>query len=203
MSGTPVYSTLFHCLYDQPEPIGSLGRGAHYSVFRVAERFDVELKPAVPPQIHDFAVIWDEDHDTRVIEAVECLYMHDLLAPVQFVGERKGTLSLILAARGLSYMGLTWDQYKARAQEAINQMSHGDWWPVEIGSFDRRPGNPHQNDPGCIVQADVHRVEAYLLSIDTLWNLGTRPWQPGFGHPKADQSLPPMPPLFPPSIATP
>ncbi len=28
------YSQFLACLYDQAEPVGDLGRGAHYSVFR-------------------------------------------------------------------------------------------------------------------------------------------------------------------------
>jgi hypothetical protein len=197
MSVTPVYSTLFQCHYDQPDPIGCLGRGAHYSIFRCVERFDVTLQPASPLQIHDFAVIWDEDHDERIIHAVECLYMHDLLAPVQFIGERKGVLTVILAARGWSFMPMQLDEYKRLAQNAINQMPHGDRWPLEIGMFDRSPGNPHQNFFENLIMADDHKVYAYLLTIDTLWGLGTRPWRSGDGR-----SMVPFPPL-PPNVPLP
>lgn len=82
MKTLPVYSALLACLYDEPEPVGHLGRGTHYSIFRTAEWRDVVLDPLPVPQIHDFAIIWDEDHDTRVIEAVEAIYMTGLLSPI-------------------------------------------------------------------------------------------------------------------------
>ena len=73
MSPVPSYSKLFSTLHDEAEPVGNLGRGTHYSVFRAAEWFDVERRPLVQAQIHDFAIVWDEDHDTRVISTVEVL----------------------------------------------------------------------------------------------------------------------------------
>lgn len=95
----PAYSHLFSCIYDEAEPIGRIGRGTHYSIFRAAEWHDVMRRPLPVAQVHDFAVVWDEDHDTRVIEVVEKLYMKSLLSPVQFIGERKGSLNVIVAAK--------------------------------------------------------------------------------------------------------
>jgi hypothetical protein len=37
-----------------------------------------------------------EDHDERVIELVEALYFGGILPPVRFVGERKGSLSVLI-----------------------------------------------------------------------------------------------------------
>ncbi len=37
MQKTPPYSNLLSCLYDESEPVGRLGSGAHYSVFRSVE----------------------------------------------------------------------------------------------------------------------------------------------------------------------
>jgi hypothetical protein len=42
-------------------------------------------------------VIWDEDHDERVIGVVERMYFAGLLHPVLFVGERKGSLTVVLS----------------------------------------------------------------------------------------------------------
>src|SRR5688572_1906398 len=85
MTNPSVYSKLFACLYDEPAPVGNLGRGTHYSVMRSVEWLDVVRRPLPLPEIHDFAVIWDEDHDSRVIEAVERIYMAGLLSPIQFI----------------------------------------------------------------------------------------------------------------------
>jgi hypothetical protein len=127
------------------------------------------------PAVHDFAVIWDEDHDTRVIDAIEHIYMSDLMAPVQFIGERKGTLTIILAAK-FYFMNGEPDAYKRRIDEIARYFGQGDSWTVEIGSFDRRPGSPAQTYVRGIIAADDHRVTTYLRNIDSLWGLGTRPF---------------------------
>jgi hypothetical protein len=173
---TPVYSTLLHCVYDQPEPVGSFG-GIHYSVFRCAEWFDVCRKPLAVAQVHNFAVIWDEDHDIRIIEACEKLYIAGLLSPVQFIGEHKGVLSVVIAARAYFGMDDTADTYKEKIDEAIDSVA-GDYWPVEVGMFDRSPGSPHQNDFVNLIGGTGHSEYSYLKTIDTLWKLGTYDWKP-------------------------
>ena len=75
------YSPFFQTLYDEQAPVGHLGRGTHYSVLRAAVFHD-ELGEILPEnrykgphaKFHDFAVIWDEDHDKRVIEVIEQIY---------------------------------------------------------------------------------------------------------------------------------
>lgn len=181
MSDLPIYSSLFSCLYDEQGPVGQLGRGTHYSVLRSVEWLDVQREPLSLPQIHDFAVVWDEDHDTRVIEAVENIYMAGLFSPVQFIGERKGMLTIILAARYYwSGTGANIEDYK-KAVEDICRDVGGDSWPVEIGSFDRSPGSPHQCELHGIIAAGEHRVLTYLRNIDSLWSLGTKDYQPVTG----------------------
>ncbi|MCY1271612.1 hypothetical protein D9M68_223140 [compost metagenome] len=174
-TATPAYSPLFSCLYDEPAPIGKIGRGTHYSVFRCVEPRDVDRNRLDKPQIHDFAVIWDEDHDTRVISVVEQLYMENLLSPVQFIGERKGSLTVLVAARFFwSAKPEEFEKWKAKVEEIANNGFHDDYWPLEVGSFDRRLGSPHQTDFASIIQDDANRVGVYLRNIDNLWRLGTR-----------------------------
>lgn len=192
---TPVYSTLFSCLYDEPEPVGHLGRGSHYSVFRSVEWLDVIRSPLVVPQIHDFAVIWDEDHDTRVIQIIEAIYMAGLLSPIQFIGERKGTLTVIVAAKFyLNGSDADLKSYERQLQKICDKPSHGDYWPVEVGMFDRSPGTPHQTELHGLISAEEHRVITYLRNIDSLWLLGTKPFAPKV-HPNTPPLLPPLPPL--------
>lgn len=170
------YSDLFSTIYDEQQPVGNLGRGAHYSVLRCAEWFDVTRTPLATAQLHDFAVIWDEDHDVRVIEAIEQLYVEGLLAPVQFIGERKAFLTLVVAAKFYFHgTDKVLREYEERVS-AIAQNLQFDCWESEVGMFDRAPGNPHQNDPKGIIAADDHRVITYLANIDSLWTLGTRPY---------------------------
>jgi len=196
----PVYSTLFSTLYDEQEPIGSLGRGTHYSVLRSVEWLDVTRTPVNPPQIHDFTVIWDEDHDTRVMEAIEKIYMAGLMSPVQFIGERKGTLTVIVAARYyFSDTPETLEAYERAISEITRSLA--DAWPVAIGIFDRSspietpyaPPIDHQFEPEAIINAPRHNVITYLRNIDSLWSLGTKDYQNGMALFYERPEMPPIP----------
>lgn len=145
---------------------------------RCAEWFDVEGKPLQQGQVHDFAVIWDEDHDDRVISTIEELYMAGLLAPVQFIGERKGTLTVVVAARFYSYGAMTLEEYEKQVLHIGQTAAHQDCWGVDVGMFDRSTGSPHQTDPKHIVHADEEQVITYLRHIDALWKLGTKTFEP-------------------------
>ena len=90
------YSPFFQPLHDETRPVGHFGRGTHYSVLRVPIWHDERLQPLAQGELLDFAIIWDEDHDERVIEPIEEMYFAGLLAPVRFIGERKGTLSVLI-----------------------------------------------------------------------------------------------------------
>lgn len=171
------YSTLFTCIYDDVGPVGSLGRGTHYSVFRSVEWLDVTRRQLAFPQIHDFAVIWDEDHDERVIEAVEQIYMAGLLSPVQFIGERKGTLTAVVAAK-FYFTGpdTNTEAYRNSIEAIVKNLN--DPWPVQLGSFDRAPGSQHQTFSEGLIQDSKDRVDLYLRNIDSLWSLGTKPYEP-------------------------
>jgi hypothetical protein len=192
---TPTYSSIFACLYDEPTPVGHLGRGTHYSVFRSVEWLDVVRTPLRLPQIHDFAVVWDEDHDTRIIQVLEDIYMAGLLSPIQFIGERKGTLTAIVAAKFYySDTEASLDAYTRKLNDISANTTNRDSWPVEIGMFDRSPGSPHQTDVKGLISADEYRVITYLRNIDSLWSLGTKQYvsqssAPDLGPP------PPIPPL--------
>ncbi|MGL4579167.1 MAG: hypothetical protein ACRCVP_09775 [Shewanella xiamenensis] len=197
----PQYSTLFSCIYDEQEPVGRLGRGTHYSVFRSVEWLDVNRSPISKPQIHDFSVIWDEDHDTRVIKVIENIYMSGLLSPIQFIGERKGTLTVIVAAK--FYYGGTPHirDYLQQLQTICNESTDGDYWPVEIGMFDRSPHypptDPHQTDLAALINDENYKVVSYLRNIDLLWQLGTKSFKPKTVI-NTVSSAPPLP--IPPSI---
>lgn len=177
MYNYPQYSTLFTTIYDQPEPVGQIGRGAHYSILRSVEWLDVMRNPLKIPQIHDFAVIWDEDHDTRVIEPIEKMYLAGLLAPVQFVGERKASLTVITAAK--FYYGISQEDikiYKDRISTIADRLD--DSWGGVVGLFDKSPDSPQNTDTQGIIHSNVEVVISYLRTIDNLWNLGTKEYFP-------------------------
>lgn len=173
MTTPPVYSQFIACLYDQAEPVGDLGRGTHYSIFRSIEWRELDGDFRDSGRFHDFAVIWDEDHDTRIIRLVEHLHTHGLLWPVVFIGERKGMVTVLLwqdvdpAIERSDW----YDVVKDLAQNGIES----DVWNADFGAFHRDPGQ-HQRltDPGGIINDESELVAAYLQAIDLLWQLGEK-----------------------------
>jgi len=91
------YSDFFKTLHDETGPTGYLGRGTHYSVLRAVVFHDHMGKPLAEGQFADFAVIWDEDHDARVMEPIEQIYGRGLLSSFLMFGERQGSFTVILS----------------------------------------------------------------------------------------------------------
>jgi hypothetical protein len=159
-----VYSPFFQTLHDEPSPVGILGRGTHYSILRAVTWHDALLQRLPKAQLLDFAVIWDEDHDTRVMMVVEAMYFDGLLAPVKFIGERKGGLNVLVAEETAANLDLS--NYEERIKDAFRHSGIGDWWNVDIAWAGDRSG---------IINAASEKVEVYLQNIDNLWALGTKP----------------------------
>lgn len=179
MAVLPTYSPFFSCVYDEQEPVGQLGRGTHYSVLRTAEWFDVDRSPLDEAQVHDLAVIWDEDHDERVVPVIEQIYMNGLLSPVQFIGERKGMLTVILASRFyLNRPHGELEEYEARIKEISQKGPYCDVWTLEIGCFNREHHEPPFTCADGIISDSEDRVITYLRNIDSLWSLGTKLYNP-------------------------
>jgi hypothetical protein len=93
------YSDFFKTLHDETNPTGHLGGGTHYSVLRAVVFHDPNGKLLPEGQFADFAVIWDEDHDTRVMEPIEEIYRRGLLSSFLMFGERKGSFTAVLSSR--------------------------------------------------------------------------------------------------------
>lgn len=162
------YSPFLHTLYDEGAPVGNLGRGTHYSVLRAVTWHDTFLNPLQTAAFIDFALVWDEDHDVRVIEVIHSLYFGGLLAPVRFVAERKGTLFVLLAPEVV----IAWDvpvlaRYRERVADLVSLSSKllGDSWPVTVDSAD---------GDALIIGADRGKVDIYLRCVQMLWGLGVK-----------------------------
>lgn len=179
---TPSYSSIISCLHDEPKPIGNIGRGAHYSIFRSVEWIDVNRALHEKPLAQDFAVIWDEDHDERVLDVIEAIYLAGLMSPIRFIGERKGELTVIVSAK--FYFAGSEDEtedYRKKLQSVVtNSLKRGDYWSVTLGMFDREPLSPHQTQPKTLINDGEDRVITYIRNIDLLWALGTKPFPPTF-----------------------
>lgn len=155
------YSPLFQTLYDELSPVGQLGRGTHYSVLCAAQwRSPFESESLVYPLVQRVAVIWDEDHDARVIRALEAGYMNGLLAPVLFIGERKASLTVVVHDEAEID-----DFYRQRWDESVERVID-DHWDVQVIPFSE------------VVQEQMihdHRPEAvtaYVANVRNLWKLG-------------------------------
>jgi hypothetical protein len=159
------YCPFFQTLHDETRPVGHLGRGSHYSVLRVPTWHDELLNPLQSATFLDFAIVWDEDHDERIIDAILILYLGGLLAPVRFIGERKGVLSILLAPAVID----AWDEptlqrYRDDVESVCTSLE--DPWTAEVNSVD---SSRHS-----IIHAAPEDVATYLKNIDMLWRLGTR-----------------------------
>jgi len=164
------YSDFFKTLHDEVAPTGYLGRGSHYSVLRSIV-WHSNLRHTLPKAAYlDLAVIWDEDHDIRVIEAIELLHLSGLLSPAIFVGERKGCFSLIVSEKTFEEMGKERLYAYQEAVEDITQ-SLSDPWAANV-----LPINVN-TQRHFIINDDSGKVSQYLHTINMLWQLGIKPAQ--------------------------
>jgi hypothetical protein len=146
-------------------PVGHLGRGTHHSVLRAACWQGPNLAPLSEAVLHDFAIIWDEDHDARVATVVERIYLAGLLAPILAIGERKGCLAVLIsddAGDALGQRGV--EQYEQRLRPLASNLD-GDSWTVEVFRF---------GDEAPIIDASDDEVDLYLRGINLLWALGSK-----------------------------
>ena len=148
-----IYSHFFSTLHDETGPVGDLGHKTHYSVLRCVQWL------ASGPCFHDVAVIWDEDHDLRVIWVLEQLVANRLLEGVLAIGERKGGITVLTE-------GLPSAAY-VRAVSNIAESVPSDCFSCAV--------EPFALATGMIIHADVGRVRAYLNGIHALWGLGVKP----------------------------
>jgi hypothetical protein len=173
------YSPFFQVLHDERSPVGNLGRGTHYSVVRTVLPVIEESDPtAAEEQIFgdarrrqlellDLAIIWDEDHDERIWGVLERLHAAGLLAPVRFIGERKGSVTVICDPNTNYNIG-GYERY-CQLVERMTATDDGDEWSVEVVQG-------IGGGSGQIINAAKERVDAYLRGIEASWTLGPIGW---------------------------
>lgn len=182
------YSPLFQTLYDENDPVGTLGRGTHYSVLSAVQWADNHRRMRNVPGIQRFAVVWDEDHDIRVIQAVEAAYMRGIFAPVLYIGERKANLTIVVNDEFFKLIQNDIVSY-IQAWENICESTHGDYWNIELVQLAAAHG---------MIMADERKVATYLENIDNLWGLGFSTYKTPSSSLNAQiaNRLPPMTSLF-------
>ena len=159
------YSPYFTTLHDEQQPTGHLGRGTHYSVLRAVSWHSPNFGISDRAYYHDFAIIWDEDHDTRVIGCVEEIYLNGLLSKFTMFGERKAFFSAVVTD---DYVGGNTDRELAENLTWIAEnFTDGDCWASEIFRMD--------GDSLGIISDSPEKVHLYLNNIKMLWQLGGKP----------------------------
>ena len=161
------YSPLFQTLHDETRPVGNLGRGTHYSVLRAPVWYDKFMNRLKHCEFLDFAIIWDEDHNIRIIDVIIDLHTRGLLSPVRYIGERKGMLTVLLAPDVVNNWELkTLERYCNNVSNVCN--SPGNNWSSTVCSVDTL-------EEHSIIQAGTEHVTTYLKNINILWDLGIKP----------------------------
>lgn len=180
MSNKPDYFENINCIYDEQEPVGKLGRGTHYSVFRAPTWHTEDGGLSHTGALHDFAVIWDEDHDDRVIKVLERLYFEGLLHPVLFAGERKGSITIVFSEQFASSRkpgGLEgYTQHMTSVIDKVVDAEFQDYWSATFGVFPRAGDtHPEQGEAEylrMLINGRADNVATYLRNIQNLWSLG-------------------------------
>ena len=157
-----VYSPFFETLYDEPKPVGSYNnREIHYSILR-AIVFTSPNGDALPEsRVHDFAVIWDEDHDVRIIEAIQKIYTAGLLPCFLALGERKACLT----GHFTPHMSATSRKKALPLVEEICTNIANDFWTTEFTKY-------LSLDDHVMVKS---QEDIFFANILNQWSLGPKP----------------------------
>jgi len=161
------YSDFFKTLHDEQKPTGYLGRGTHYSVLRAVVWHGHNGKTLPEAHYLDFAVVWDEDHDIRVITVLEMLYKRAWLSAGIIFGERKAQFTFLTP--DAVYASMTEEERSTFAAKLddFTQTLEGDCWYGHL--------HPVSSDEHKIIQDDRSRTSLYLQTIHMLWELGLKP----------------------------
>jgi hypothetical protein len=160
------YSEFFRTLHDEQAPTGNLGRGTHYSILRAVVFNDSQGNPLPEASFADFAVIWDEDHDERVIEAIEKIYFAGLLSNFLMFGERKGIFTAILTGDASHWARQA--TLDPQLHQITQHLDSQDSWVAQAFWLDYPAKNPLINDI-------AEKVNLYLKNLMMLWELGLKP----------------------------
>ena len=167
------YSPLFETIYDEQKPSSELGRGTHYSILRAIVAHDHNGDDLNTIKNLDFAVIWDEDHDTRIIPVLEEICETGYLSLGIIFGERKGSFHFVLN-----------DSYKSKYEdfkkiykdiENIVHSTEEDTWCFHMDYLLTNEGDiDEDSEITGIINASDKQIEKYLKEISEKWNLGLK-----------------------------
>jgi hypothetical protein len=175
---TPKYSPYFHCLYDEPVAMGSIGRGTHYSVVQALSWHSSKGELRKHATTQNVAIIWDEDHDLRIIPCMERLLRAGLLHAISMIGERKGGVTIVFNTMFAAHMN---EGQKHTCREEITKVINDviatesrDSWSITFGEMTETPS---LKKTGCqtfhqyLIQDSADRIETYIRNINNLWDI--------------------------------
>lgn len=109
-----IYSRLLYTEYEQPHHDD--GEGA-YTIFSTQQIFGADCIPLDKLYIQRFAVLWEGQPDTRVIDLIEQAIILTILSPVKILNASKGTLVIVYDSKlvGKNYIlfRMTWEKIAA------------------------------------------------------------------------------------------
>lgn len=159
------YSPYFTTIHDEKEPVGDLGRGTHYSVLRAQSWHSPNFDITSRAYHYDFAVIWDEDHDTRIISCIEEIHLNGLLSKFIMFGERKGLFTAVLNDHFNCHENQS--TMNSNLQHIAEKAPDCDCWSAQMMSLN--------GSTNVIISDDENKTSLYLKTINMLWNLGGKP----------------------------
>ncbi len=167
------YSPFFNTLYNEKTFVGQrgeghLGRGQHYSILSTVQWLDVHGNPLPGPNKQKFSVIWDEDHDIRVIKVLEAAYIENILSPVLYIEEKKGCVHVITKDIENAHSLL----YKKWNDLCSNPDIVNDVWQLELYLY-KNDRIIHCDESGnSTYDTYGDKDYTYLKNINNLWSLG-------------------------------
>lgn len=174
----PKYSPFLNCIYDEPAPIGHIGRGTHYSVVQALSWRSEKGELRQQASVQNVAIIWDEDHDERIIPCVEALLMAGLLHAVSMIGERKGGVTVVFNSMSAACLSDNQKRvYREEVTRVINDVvdaKSGDSWAITFGEMTDVPSlakDGYEIFHQYLIQDDVHKVDTYIRNINYLWDI--------------------------------
>jgi hypothetical protein len=177
---TPKYSPHLHCIYDEPAPTGQIGRGTHFSVVQALSWRSSKGELRKQAAVQNVAIIWDEDHDVRIIPCLEALLMTGLLHAISMIGEREGRVTIVFNSMSAAYMSEDQKRvYQEEVTQVINDVveaKHGDSWAITFGEMTEVPSlatTGYQIFHRSLIRDDVQKIETYIRNINYLWDIDT------------------------------
>lgn len=108
------YSRLLYTEHEQP--YNDDGEGA-YTIFSTQQLFGADCVPLGDMSVQKFAVLWEGQPDTRLIDLIEQSIMLTILSPVRLLNASKGTLVVVhdskLVGENYKLFCLVWEKIAA------------------------------------------------------------------------------------------